>query len=189
VFADLGTLHERRRRPASDSPTFAANDAGGEDTPVESEDFGSIMLRFASGARGALTVSQVSAGRKNRLFLELDAEAAALAWDQEEPNRLWIGRRDEANGELLRDPALLEGGAATLTRYPGGHAEGWPDALRNLCADFYAAVDAKRRRQPYEASFASLDEGHRLVELVEAVVASHRSQQWAEVRRPEGVTA
>src|SRR5205823_255177 len=119
--ADLGRLHEERIRPAGQVETFARAGAGATRYPVDTEDFGSVLLRFASGARGTFVVSQVSAGRKNRLWLEVDTPGAAFAWDQEEPNHLWIGRRGEPNRDLPRDPALLGAGAAPLAHYPGGH--------------------------------------------------------------------
>ena len=57
---------------------------------------------FSGGARGVLTVSQVSAGRKNRLYYEIDGAAASLAWDSERPNELWIGHRERANEVLIK---------------------------------------------------------------------------------------
>src|SRR5207302_9242076 len=142
-----------------------------------------VLMRFASGARGAFSVSQVSPGRKNRLWFEVDAARASFAWDQEEPNRLWIGRRDRQNGELVRDPSLLGPEAAPLARYPGGHQEGWPDALRNLFADFYAAVSARRGRAEHRPTFASFEEAHRVTLVIEAIAESHRTRSWVAVGR------
>jgi len=182
VLAELATVHPERMRPAGEVETFARE--GGEDrtpVPVHSEDAGAALLRFASGARGTLTVSQVSAGWKNRLVIELDAAQAAFVWDQEDPNRLRIGRRNEANQELPRDPGLVSPGAASLTHYPGGHQEGWPDALRNLFVEFYQAVRAHREGREVAPTFASFAEAHQIIRVVEAVVASHRSGQWTKV--------
>jgi predicted dehydrogenase len=149
--------------------------------PVDTEDAASVLLRFASGARGAVTVSQVSAGWKNRLFFEIDAARASLAWDQEEPNRLRIGRRDRENAALVRDPSLLLPEAAALTHYPGGHQEGWPDALRNLIEDFYRAAAARDRGQPCQGSFGTFQSAHQIALIVDAVLESSRSGHWAEV--------
>ncbi|MFQ3593398.1 MAG: Gfo/Idh/MocA family oxidoreductase, partial [Gemmataceae bacterium] len=67
VCADLGVAHPVRYRPAGSVETFQA--AQGERIPVavETEDYGSILLRFDSGASGCFSVSQVTAGRKNCL--------------------------------------------------------------------------------------------------------------------------
>jgi predicted dehydrogenase len=190
VLADLSTVHPERWPPDGSAATFerpASADAGGRaarSMRVDTEDAASVLLRFASGARGAVTVSQVSAGWKNRLFLEIDAASASLAWDQEEPNRLRIGRRDRENATLVRDPALLRPEAAALAHYPGGHQEGWPDALRNLVEDFYRAAAARDRGESCEGSFGTFDSAHQIALIVDAVLESNRSGSWARVAQP-----
>jgi predicted dehydrogenase len=185
VFADLGTLHPTRVRGDADHATFAsAASAGGERHTVETEDYGNVLLRFLSGARGAFTVSQTSAGRKNHLSFQIDAAHAAFAWDQEHPDHGWVGRRSGPNLELVRDPA-----EAPLSSLPPGHAEGWSDALRNLFADFYASVAARRAGGDRASDVASFRDGHARVQLVEAVVTSHREQRWAAVQSPTEVPA
>jgi predicted dehydrogenase len=177
VSAQLGRLHDERLRPAEPAETFAAG--RGADTPVgiESEDFASVLLRYEGGCKGTFTVSQVTAGRKNRLTIEVDTRAASFSWDQEEPNALWIGHRDGANEELLRDPALLGRESASLAHFPGGHQEGWPDALANLFRDFYATI-ADSSHPPSFATFADAD---RTTRVVEAIVASAREERWKSV--------
>jgi predicted dehydrogenase len=190
VFASLGTVHEHRMRPENGSvQTFSSAQDTGRRYRVDTEDFGMLMLRFASGARGTVTVSQVSAGRKNRLQLEIDAAEGALAWDQEDPGKLWLGYRDRPNEVLLRDPSLLRPAAAGLARLPGGHEEGWADALRNLVVDFYAAVDAHETGADHERTVASFPEGARLAELVEAVLTSAEAEAWTPVRPPATIDA
>jgi predicted dehydrogenase len=177
VCARLGALHEERLRPSAPGQTFGAGAGEAERVGVQTEDFASVLIRFAGGCEGSFSVSQVSAGRKNRLTLEIDTPDASFAWDQEDPNRLWIGRRDEANAEVLRDPALLSPEAAPLAHYPGGHQEGWPDALANLVRDFYAAVAASSHR----GSFATFADAHRTTRIVEAILASDREERWVEI--------
>jgi predicted dehydrogenase len=185
TLADLTTIHPRRYAPAGGRETFVrGGDADGGETvavDVDTEDFASVLLRFASGAKGAFSVSQVSAGRRNRLTFEIDAARAAIAWDQEEPNTLWVGRRDRPNAQVVRDPALLSPPAAALAHYPAGHQEGWPDALKNLFADFYAAVAAHDAGEAYEPSFASFEDAHRVTCQVESIVASNAAGTWAPV--------
>jgi hypothetical protein len=136
-----------------------------------------------------VTVSQVSAGRKNRLQLEVDAAEGSLAWDQEDPGRLWLGHRDRPNEVLMRDPSLLDPSAAPLARLPGGHEEGWADALRNLVADFYGAIEARLAGVTHASTFASFGEGARLAELVDAVLASDASEAWTPVGEAETIGA
>ncbi|MCK9905491.1 hypothetical protein MXD63_36575, partial [Frankia sp. Cpl3] len=130
-------------------------------------------------------VSQVSAGRKNRLHFEIAAQKETLAWDQEEPNRLWIGRRDEANHELMRDPSLLSPQAAALAHFPGGHEEGWPDGLKNLFIDFYAAIIRQKQTGVNigEPSFATFEDGHRIMQLIDAILESHRTKRWVSLQQ------
>jgi predicted dehydrogenase len=192
VLADLGVLHRSRRLPADGLATFARPERAGDGdgaAPVTSDDFAGLLLRFASGARGVVVLSQVSAGRKNGLVIEVDARSASFAWNQEDPDRAWIGTRDRHNLEIVRDPATLSPQAAGLAHYPPGHAEGWPDALRNLVADFHGSVAAAGRGEAHASSCASFAEAHRLVELVEAVGESHRLGRWVEVGAHESVAA
>ena len=181
VFAQLFRLHEQRLRPRAEAETFRSGSGETQPFSVDTEDGAVVSLRFSSGMKGALTVSQVSPGRKNRLSWQVDAGSASLAWNQEEPNRLWIGRRDEANAELVRDPSLLGDAGASLAHLPGGHQEGWADGLKNLMIDFYSAVDAARRGDMYEASFATFSDAHHITQVVEAIVESDRSERWVKV--------
>lgn len=188
VSADLSTLYPTRWRPTGEVQTFASGSREGRaPVDVSTEDFGSVTFHTAGGIRGAFTVSQVSAGRKNRLSFEIDAAKAAFAWDQEEPNRLWIGRRDGANSQLMRDGSLLHPEAARLARMPGGHEEGWPDGLKNLFADFYGAIDAAREGRSYPRSVASFADGHQIMQLVEAILESHRTRRWVDLEPAQEV--
>ena len=183
VFADLRTLHPTRHRPSRGAQTFERDGGGdGTATAVATEDYGSVLLRFASGARGAFQVSQTSAGRKNALSVNIDAEHAALSWSQEMPDRAWIGRRGEGNIDLVRDPGAMTAAAARHTVLPAGHPEGWLDALRALMADFYGAV---RAGSVAGRDLATFEQGHQLVCVVDAIVESNREQRW--VRVPAGL--
>jgi predicted dehydrogenase len=181
VFADLKTVHPVRLKPKDQVSTFTSSqNEGREEIKITTEDYGSVLVHFEDGIHGVFTVSQVSAGRKNKLHFEIAAEKASLAWDQEKPNQLWIGKRDEPNGELLRDPSLLSSYAASLAHYPGGHEEGWPDGLKNLFIDFYGSVKRSKKgiKNENPSSFASIEDGHRIMRLIEAILESHRTKKW-----------
>jgi predicted dehydrogenase len=182
VAASLTTVHPTRLRPRGEVHTFTrAGDVERDEVAIRSEDAASALLRLSGGLHGVVTVSQVSAGRKNRLWIEVDAAQSALQWDQEEPNRLWIGRRDDANRELVRDAGLLSPGAAALAHYPGGHQEGWPDGLKNLIAEFYAAVAARRDGAEPDCAVATFAEAHHVQRVVEAIARSHEDGGWVAV--------
>lgn len=180
VMADLWTVHPKRQRPPAGSiETFTGKKAAppqGKPVPITTEDYGSVLLRFKGGQRGVLTVSQVTAGRKNCLRFEIAGSEKALAWDSERPNEMWIGARNAANQSLLRDPALLDASAAAFASYPGGHNEGFPDTFKQL----YRAVynDIRRGAPSPEPLYATFEDGHRELLLCEAILKSHRAQRW-----------
>jgi predicted dehydrogenase len=184
VFADLKTVHPIRKKPKNQESTFASSkESEREDVRIHTEDGGNVLIHFEDGTHGVFTVSQVSAGRKNRLYFEIAADTATIAWDQEDPNCLWIGKRDEPNREIVRDPSILSPQAAALSHYPGGHQEGWPDGLKNLFLDFYAAVSERKagKTENGHFSFATIEDGHQLVKLVEAILESHRLRKWVSI--------
>ena len=181
VLADLQTVHEVRHRPVGGRQTFtadAAEPAATEPVAIATEDAGCVLLRFAGGARGSLHVSQTTAGRKNCLRWEIAGSRRSLAFNSERPNVLWIGSRDTANEQLVRDPALLSPAAASIASYPGGHNEGFPDTFKHLMIAFYAATRGAGRESCGVASFA---DGHRELLLCEAILQSHREERWVAI--------
>jgi predicted dehydrogenase len=170
VMADLTTFIPVRKQPTGPVETFA-HGAGGEtvDTPMETEDAAGILLRLTGGARAVVTVSQVSAGRKNRLSWEIDGSRSALSWQSEAPEELWIGHRDRPN-ELL----LSESGD-----YPPGHAEGFPDTFKHLYRAVYSAVAAGG--PPDEPDYPTFADGHEEALIADAIARSHAEQRWVTV--------
>ncbi len=183
VMADLHTFVTTRTHPAGPVETFAAVDADAELVSEEmaSDDAAGILLRFDNGARGIATISQVSAGRKNAVSMEVDGTASALSWYSETPDHLWIGHRGRANEVLQRDPSLAAPEAARLIGYPGGHVEGYPDTFRALFAEVYADVAAGGpAASPAYPTFA---DGHDALLVTEAVARSSQEQRWVRVDR------
>jgi predicted dehydrogenase len=148
------------------------------DVPIHTEDHATVLLRFDNGNKGSVTVSQVSAGRKNRLSLEISGAISTLSWCSESPNELWIGHRDQANEVMLRDPALFYPEAAALVAYPGGHNEGFPDTSKQLFKEVYADILAGKSNQPLYPTFA---DGYRELLLCEKIVESNKKESWIEV--------
>jgi predicted dehydrogenase len=185
VFADLHTFITERRRPAGEVETFAAARID-DDVPrvreqMASDDTAGLLLRFDGGARGVCTISQVSAGRRNRLAWEIDGDVSALAWASDDPDHLWIGHRGRPNEIVEKDPALLTPEGAAAAAFPGGHVEGYPDTFRALLTAVYADVEAGApAAEPRYATFA---DGHAIMAVCEAVASSARSGTWATVER------
>jgi predicted dehydrogenase len=182
LCSDLRTFLPVRQRPLGSVETFRSKlgvSAATEPVSILTEDFGSVLLRFRGGASGTMTVSQVSAGRKNCLRLEIAGSKGALAWDSERPNELWTGRRDAPNELLVRDPALLHPAVRRWADYPGGHNEGFPDTFKQLFKGFYEYIEAGDRQA--QRPFPTFVDGHREALLCEAILASHRERRWAPV--------
>ncbi|WP_147197120.1 Gfo/Idh/MocA family protein [Pantoea sp. CCBC3-3-1] len=183
VMADLATVWPTRKASVSGSATFGAQHAEThyEARDVTTEDMGFVLFRFDDGSKGCFSVSQVSAGRKNRLSFELNGSNASVAWDQETPQQLWIGHRHQPNQIFTDDPSLLNRDVAGQARFPGGHIEGWPDAFRNMMQKFYQAVEQGKPPLRGEASFATFYEGAQVMSIVDAIVTSHHQQRWVNV--------
>ena len=96
-----------------------------------------------------------------------------MAWDSEDPEHLWVGRRDGPNERITRDPALLSDLTSALSHYPGGHAEGFPDTFKHLALCVYGWIGASARGEaPGPPSFPTFEDGHREVLLCEAIARS-----------------
>lgn len=185
VYADLATMIPVRKKPKKPIETYAGKELTPEDyedRPITTEDYGSVLLEFDTGARGVFTVCQVAAGHKNRLHYEIDGSRCALVWDQEQPNDLWIGRRESANQVMPRDPSLLQPEAKALAHYPGGHPEGYPDGLRNFVDQVYTYIGEGKRPGKDPTPFSTFVDGHHEILIVEAVLESHRKKEWVKVK-------
>jgi len=156
LCADLQTFHKQR----------------------DTEDFGAVMFRMGDQARGAFTASQVSAGRKNRLSIEIYGTKSGVAWDQERPDELWIGNRNTNNQIIIKDPALLKEGARSYADLPGGHSEGYDDTFKQVFRRFYASIESPEAEPEYP-QFA--DELRQLI-ILEAELESNHRHAWQHVR-------
>ena len=183
VMADLHTRVPVRRHPAGPVETFTTVSADDEllEEEMSSDDAAGILLRFEDGARGAVTISQVSAGQKNSLRYEIAGSKSALRWFSAEPDDLFIGHRGRPNEVLNRDPGLYSPEAARLVAYPGGHVEGFPDTFRALFSQVYA--DVERGSPAGNPAYPTFADGHDAVLVTDAIAKSHDTQQWIAVQR------
>jgi predicted dehydrogenase len=187
VLAEYTTIYKTRMRPHASREAFATagEDAGHDDYEVKTEDFASALLRFENGVRGVFSVSQVSAGHKNGLEVEVNGTKSSVAWKQERPNELWLGKRAEPNGLLLKDPALLDESIRGYAALPGGHGEAWADAFRNLLRNIYTFIGEKRSMEGdrEKIDFPTFEDGLESNCVVEAITASAKAGGvWTEVQ-------
>lgn len=182
VFADLKTVHPVRKRPLGEVATFSGKvkkELELEDVEITTDDAGTVLLRLAGGARAVLWVSQITAGRKNCMQYEISGSKSALHWVSDDPNRLWIGHRNKPNEVLEKDPSLLSDTAWPFANYPGGHAEGYPDTFKQCFRAFYTAI--AEGIPPEHALYPTFAEGHREIQLCDAILKSHREERWVSV--------
>ena len=185
VLADLSTVIDTRFKPPVSTMAFATATSGTrEAVAIECEDLATMLVRFDNGAKGSVSVGQVCAGHKNDLWFEVNGRRASLGWRQERQNELWIGRRDAANGTLLKDPSLLGPAARPYAHLPGGHQEAWADAFCNVMRDVYGVIRARVSASAKASAgqgdftrppaFATFEDGYHAASLVDAVLESHR---------------
>ena len=180
LCADLQTFHSTRKQPKHSVETFANKLLGPEDyigTVVETEDFGAVIFHMGTRARGSVTASQVSAGRKNRFNIEIYGTRSSVAWNQERPDELWVGHRDTSNEIFIKDPSLLKPGARSYADLPGGHSEGYDDTFKQIFRRFYASI-ATPDATPEYPQFV---DGLRQLTILDAVLQSHRTRSWIDV--------
>ena len=182
VMADFNTIHKVRKRPLKAIETYSGKMLTPEDyadVPINTEDHANVLLRFDNGNRGSVTVSQVSAGRKNQLKLEISGSNKTFAWNSEAPNEIWIGNRNKSNESLMRDPSLVYPEAVSIISFPGGHNEGFPDTSKQLFKEVYAAIAL--HRQPEHPSYPTFADGYRELLICERILESNRKQAWVKV--------
>jgi predicted dehydrogenase len=116
--------------------------------------------------------------------IEINGSRASLQWNQERPDQLWIGYRDQPNTRLARDPNLLDESVRRYASVPGGHREGWADALKNLMANVYSFIlsGLDPERDADRIDFPTFQDGYRANCIVDAIVRSNVDRsRWTKV--------
>jgi predicted dehydrogenase len=182
VMADLSTFIPIRHEPTGPVETFSTKrSAETVARPIATEDAATVLLRFDGGARGAVSISQISAGRKNSLQYEIDGSTSAWAWDSEQPDQAWIGHRDRPNEILIRNPALMNAAGQAAAALPGGHVEGFFDTF---CAHFRAVyADVAAGRPSSRPAYPTFADGHDEMLVGDAIAESARTGRWVDIAR------
>ena len=180
VCGELTTFHKTRKKPQGSVQTFSGKTSSPEDyqnIPIDTDDFGAVLLHLGDRARGSFTVSQISAGNKNSFRIEIYGTKSGVSWNQEKPDELWIGHRNSPNQVIVKDGSLFYPAAAAFAELPGGHSEGYDDSHKNLFKRFYRRVADPKAAIEYP-TFA---DGLRGMMLLEAVAASSERRGWVDV--------
>lgn len=167
VMADLRVHYPVRR------------DVSGGLHAMDTEDTGFILVRFADGTPGQVTVSKAANGHKNDLRVAVWGSEYSLEWQQEQPDRLLVGHKGSAGVETrYMSPLDCQPETGPFITAPMGHVMGWPDALRNAIQAYYDALDGKGN-----GGYATFRDGFDRMAFVEACVRSSEERRWVEVEK------
>lgn len=154
------------------------------------DDYGSAMIRFANGGLGTVTASQISHGRENDLFIEVDGTKASLVWRQENPNEMMVRRNGQPHQIYTRDPnaPFMTKTAASSCRLPSGHPEAFFEAFANVYSSTYDAICQRAAGEKFErvnTIYPNVNDGVEGMYFIQQCVAS--SQQnggWLPLAHP-----
>ena len=174
VSAAFDTVIAERSTDTGQSFTTAV--AGGAMQAVASEDVAAAMFRTGAGTLASLTVSQVSAGRHNRLWFEIDGARASVAFNQEDAERLWIGLPDQREEVFVRGPGAGSAEQRRLSMLPAGHAQGYGHCFEAFVADTYRAIEGERPE-----GLPTFEDGVRSALIIDRVITSARTRAWTAI--------
>ena len=179
VCADFGIFHPNRK------VMYKGDQKGQEQTweeiPIKTEDYGAVLMHFSNVAMGTFSVSQVSAGRKNYIALEVNGSGGSIAWNQEDPEKLWIGKRDTPNMFIMKNSNLFHEQARQYCHYPVGHPEGYSTGFKNLFQAFYNNLRSSVHWTAHQPDFPTFWEGHRSMLVIDALLTSAKEHCWVDV--------
>lgn len=184
VLADLTTVVPVRFSSGASAEAFSQKHSG-ERTPVnmQSEDLATVLLRFDNGSKGTFSVGQILPGHKNDLQLEVNGLKCSLKWRQEVQNELWIGRHDQPNAIMAKDPSLVSPAVSRYVHLPGGHQESWADAFCNVIRDGYDWIRQGASPEAKSAMLPTFEDGYRSACVIDAMLRSHAAGGvWEKVR-------
>ncbi|MDR6986949.1 putative dehydrogenase [Paenarthrobacter nitroguajacolicus] len=186
AFGDIGvhwcdlleftTGHRLTRLAAKTSRAYDQRETDGQLASVATEDGAALLFETDQGATGSLIVSQVSPGRKNRLWFSFDGTEASFSFNQEQPDTLRVGRADSTSDISVGQHTLTTPGGRRYAKLPPGHPQGYQDSFNAFVADVYATVDGHERE-----GLPTFRDGLRAALLTEAVITSSAQQSWVDV--------
>jgi len=154
------------------------------------DDYGTAVIRFENGALGTVTASQITHGRENDIYIEVDGTKGALEWHQENPNYLTLRRNGEPSHVYTRNPGapFLDETAKAACRLPGGHPEGYFEAFANIYRSAYDDMARRASGQSFErvaTIYPNVYDGVEGMYFIQQCVASSKADgQWLPLKHP-----
>lgn len=180
VFANLLTIHKTRKKSEKSSTFSKEKNAAAETVTVENEDAAYILFRTESGIGGMVRVSQVQPGRKNAFSVSVGGELESLNWNQEYPDKMWIGNRERGNTLIYASPQFLSKEVAGYAQLPPGHPIGWADSLKKGIEIFYQSIRDKTYMGEQQ-NYPTFEQAAYVMRIVEACLGSNEAGQWTKV--------
>jgi predicted dehydrogenase len=155
----------------------------------ELDDYGVAAIRFGNGALGTVSASQISHGRENDLWIEVDGTKGSLEWHQEEPNKMLLRVNGRPHQIYTRAGGPYLGKTASgSSRLPSGHPEAFLEAFANI---YTAAYDDMIAR----AGGKKVDDAHSLYPnvadgvdgmnfITQCVASSKENGRWLSLKHP-----
>lgn len=154
------------------------------------DDYGTAIVRYDNGGLGTVTASQISHGRENDLFIEIDGTKGALQWRQEEPNVMVVRRNGQPHQLYTRDPnaGFMNASGKGACRLPSGHPEAFFEAFANIYASAFDAMIQRSQGQAIETRDTIYPNVHDGVEgmlfIQQCVASSQQNGAWVSMKHP-----
>jgi predicted dehydrogenase len=153
------------------------------------DDYGTAIIRFTNGGLGTVTASQISHGRENDLWIEVDGTKGALEWHQEEPNKMLVRRNGQAHQIYTRAGGPYLGAAAGgCTRIPSGHPEAFLEAFANIYTAAYADMVKRAGNQKFDGAnsvYPNVADGVDGMNFItQCVASSAENGAWRTLKHP-----
>lgn len=154
------------------------------------DDYGCAVIRFENGALGTVTASQVSHGRENDLFIEIDGTKGALSWRQEEPNTMIVRRNGQPHALYTRDPNAphINDSGKAACRLPAGHPEAFFEAFANVYRSAYDDMVKRAAGEKFSTTdtiYPNVADGVDGMHFIQQCVASSRQNGgWLSLKHP-----
>jgi len=154
------------------------------------DDYGHAVIRYENGALGTVTASQISHGRENDLFIEIDGTKGALQWRQENPNEMIVRQNGKPHQIYTRDPnaPFMNASGAAACRLPAGHPEAFFEAFANVYRFAYDNMVARAAGESFEKRdtiYPNIYDGVEGMFFIEQCVASSKEGgAWLNMKHP-----
>jgi predicted dehydrogenase len=152
------------------------------------DDYGTVIVRFENGALGTVTASQISHGRENDLWIEIDGTKGALEWHQEEPNKMWLRRNGQPHALITRDlnASYMNDAGKAACRIPAGHPEAFFEAFANVYRAAYDSMILRATGQKFptvDTVYPNVNDGVEGMYFIQQSVASTKENgAWLPLR-------